>query len=89
MWFEFEGKARTYHGTFVVRRGPQHQKAPILVLAAANTWRAYSGTPFFRDHPTGDGAILEQMGSPVRIQTFRRRISIARIVTGRAHIRSA
>ncbi|MEO6436079.1 MAG: N,N-dimethylformamidase beta subunit family domain-containing protein [Tepidisphaeraceae bacterium] len=44
--FEFEGKARTYHCTFVVRRAPRHKKAPIVVLAATNTWRAYSGTPF-------------------------------------------
>ena len=32
--------------TFIVRRPETRPKAPILVLAATNTWRAYSGTPF-------------------------------------------
>jgi hypothetical protein len=44
--FAFEGRPRTYDCTFVVRRAPQRRKAPLLVLAATNTWRAYSGTPF-------------------------------------------
>ena len=46
--FEYtvDGKPRLYDCTFVVRRAPHRRKAPILVLAATNTWRAYSGTPF-------------------------------------------
>jgi hypothetical protein len=44
--FEFQGKARVGATMFVVRRGPLRPKAPIVVLAATNTWRAYSGTPF-------------------------------------------
>ncbi len=46
MEFEHEGKPRLYHCTFIVRRAPRRRKAPILLLAATNTWRAYSGTPF-------------------------------------------
>jgi hypothetical protein len=44
--FTAEGKPRRYDCTFVVRRAPHRRKAPILVIAATNTWRAYSGTPF-------------------------------------------
>ncbi|CAN5648252.1 hypothetical protein BH23PLA1_BH23PLA1_13450 [soil metagenome] len=44
--FEIDGTPREYHCTFLVRRSPDRPKAPILVLAATNTWRAYSGTPF-------------------------------------------
>jgi hypothetical protein len=46
MHFTFEGKPRTCHCTFIVRRAPRRKKAPLLLLLAANTWRAYSGTPF-------------------------------------------
>jgi len=46
MEFEFEGKPRLYHCMFIVRRAPRRKKAPILLVAATNTWRAYSGTPF-------------------------------------------
>ena len=31
---------------FIVRRAPRRPKAPLLVLAATNTWRAYNGTAF-------------------------------------------
>jgi N,N-dimethylformamidase len=44
--FEFEGKARQYQCTFLVRRAPRRPKAPILLLMSTNTWRAYNGTPF-------------------------------------------
>jgi hypothetical protein len=44
--FEHEGTARVADATFLVRRGAGRPKASILVLAATNTWRAYSGTPF-------------------------------------------
>lgn len=44
--FEYEGKPRVAHVTFVVRRARGRPRPPILVLAATNTWRAYSGTPF-------------------------------------------
>lgn len=44
--FTFDGKPRTHHCTFIVRRALRRRKAPILLLLASNTWRAYSGTPF-------------------------------------------
>lgn len=44
--FEYEGKRRWYHCTFILRRAPRQRKAPILLLMSTNTWRAYSGTPF-------------------------------------------
>jgi hypothetical protein len=35
-----------YDISFVVRRAADGAKAPVLVLAATNTWRAYNATPF-------------------------------------------
>lgn len=46
MEFTYEDKPRLYHCTFIVRRAPRRRKAPILLVTATNTWRAYSGTPF-------------------------------------------
>lgn len=46
MEFTYEDKPRLYHCTFIVRRAPKRKKAPILFVCAANTWRAYSATPF-------------------------------------------
>lgn len=44
--FAFEGRPRLYHCTFIVRRAAHRKKAPILLVCATNTWRAYSATPF-------------------------------------------
>ncbi|MCS7020702.1 MAG: LamG domain-containing protein [Gemmataceae bacterium] len=46
--FRFEyGKAERYqYVTFIVKRSKRQAAAPLLVLAATNTWRAYSSTPF-------------------------------------------
>jgi hypothetical protein len=44
--YELDGVERLMHCTFLVRRPPSRPKARVLVLAATNTWRAYSGTPF-------------------------------------------
>lgn len=46
MEFTYEGKPRTQECTFIVRRPTRRKPAPILLLLASNTWRAYSGTPF-------------------------------------------
>lgn len=46
MEFDFDGKTRNYHCTFIVRKPENQPKAPILLIYATNTWRAYSGTPF-------------------------------------------
>jgi N,N-dimethylformamidase len=43
---EWEGRPHLYHITFVVRKPARRAKAPLLVLAASNTWRAYSAAAF-------------------------------------------
>jgi hypothetical protein len=44
--YTYDGRERVAETTFVVRRPARRPAAPIVVLAATNTWRAYSGTPF-------------------------------------------
>ncbi len=44
--FEQDGRARLYHVTFLVKRHKDRPKAPVLLLCATNTYRAYGGTPF-------------------------------------------
>ncbi len=44
--YELDGTPRMYHVTFVVKKPKDRPKAPILVLAATNTWAAYSCVPF-------------------------------------------
>jgi N,N-dimethylformamidase len=49
--FDLNGKPHRYDVTFIVRRAARARKAPILILCATNTWRAYSGTPFAANDP--------------------------------------
>jgi hypothetical protein len=44
--FDYDGQPRVYHCTFIVRKPARRRKAPILLVAATNTWRAYSGSHF-------------------------------------------
>jgi hypothetical protein len=44
--FTYEDKPRVYHCTFIVRRPETQAKAPVLLICATNTWRAYNATPF-------------------------------------------
>jgi len=44
--YEWEGKPHLYHMMFIVRKRARKRKAPILLLAATNTWRAYSSAAF-------------------------------------------
>ncbi|MCU0874387.1 MAG: hypothetical protein MUE50_18795 [Pirellulaceae bacterium] len=44
--FAIDGQERLYHVTFVVRRAADAPRAPLLVIAATNTWLAYKATPF-------------------------------------------
>jgi len=44
--FNQDGAEHLQHVTFIVRKPKRRKKAPILVLCATNTWRAYSGTQF-------------------------------------------
>jgi len=69
MKFNFEGRERLYHCTFLVRRAARRRKAPILFVCATNTWRAYSGTPFAVTPPElkqvwGTGGIGPDQGLP-------------------------
>lgn len=47
--FELEGRAIRYDVTFVVRRARAAEPAPLLVLCATNSWRAYASSPFARN----------------------------------------
>ncbi len=44
--YKWEGKPHFYHITFIVRKRARKKKAPILLLASTNTWRAYSSAAF-------------------------------------------
>ena len=44
--YEADGQSKHYDVTFLVRKPADRAPAPILVLCASNTWRAYGSTPF-------------------------------------------
>lgn len=74
--FTLDGLERLYHTTFVVRRAKDAPKAPILVLAASNTWLAYNGTPFAITPPElhyfwDCGGITNSPGSPPAYCMYR------------------
>jgi hypothetical protein len=69
MKFNYDDKPRVYHCTFLVRRAPRRRKAPILLVCATNTWRAYNGTPFALTPPEqkqvwGTGGLGRDTGLP-------------------------
>lgn len=43
---EVDGQPVRYDVTFVVRRAAHSPRAPLLVLCATNSWRAYAASPF-------------------------------------------
>lgn len=49
--YEWEGQPHLYHITFIVRRPRRQSKAPLLLLASTNTWRAYSAAAFPKPNP--------------------------------------
>jgi hypothetical protein len=74
--FEWEGETHLQHVTFNVRRVRRARPAPILVLAATNTWRAYSGTPFGRTAAAlkqvfGTGGTTNSPGDPPAFNFYR------------------
>ena len=76
MEFTYEDKPRTYHCTFIVRRAPRRKKAPLLLVAATNTWRAYSGTPFAITPPQqhqvwGTGGLAKDAGGLPAYNLYR------------------
>ena len=64
--FEQDGEPRTYHVTFIVRRGNGRPKAPILMLCSTNTWEAYNATPFAINRP--DRQLWEPYGFPNAVE---------------------
>ncbi len=44
--YAWEGKPHLYHITFIVRKPAGRAKAPLLLLAPTNTWRAYCSAAF-------------------------------------------
>ena len=49
--FELEGKPHRYPVTFVVNKARDAPRAPLLLMCASTTWRAYGGTPFAKNVP--------------------------------------
>jgi hypothetical protein len=76
--YEWEGKPHLYHITFIVRKPARAKKAPILLLAATNTWRAYSSAAFPKPNPAlkrnvGTGGQANALGEPPAASFYRRR----------------
>ncbi|MES2695760.1 MAG: LamG domain-containing protein [Verrucomicrobiota bacterium] len=74
MW---EGKPHLYHITFIVRKPARAAKAPLLVLAATNTWRAYCSAAFPKPNAmlkrnVGTGGQLNSPGNPPAYSFYRR-----------------
>jgi hypothetical protein len=66
-----------YDITFVVRRARRAPPAPILVLCATNTWRAYNGAPFgvWPDSlhaVVGTDGLPNSAGNPPAFNLYRR-----------------
>lgn len=74
--FRQDGAEHLQHVTFIVRKPRRRRKAPILVLCATNTWRAYSGTPFGKTSAQlkqvfGTGGTDNSPGDPPAFNFYR------------------
>ncbi|MFH1268066.1 MAG: LamG domain-containing protein, partial [Planctomycetota bacterium] len=74
--YEIDGTPRLYHATFIVKKGKDRPKAPILVLGASGTWLAYSATSFPAtpaglNHNWGTGGIANSPGNPPAYCMYR------------------
>jgi len=74
--FQLDGKPAFYHVTFIVKKSPRQRKAPILVLAATNTWRAYNAAPFPRakaglKQVAGTNGMSNSAGDPPAFSYYR------------------
>lgn len=58
-----DGQPLVQHATFLVRRARRRRPAPILLLAATNTWRAYNAAAFGVPRP-GDRQVCGTDGLP-------------------------
>lgn len=75
--YEWEGQPRRYHITFIVRKRTRQKKAPILLLAATNTWRAYSSAAFPQPKPAlkvnvSTNGMANSPGDPPAASFYRR-----------------
>jgi hypothetical protein len=74
--YQVDGQPMQYHTTFIVKKSPRRTAAPILVLAATNTWRAYNGASFSRglppgNHLCGTGGFPNSEGDPPAFCFYR------------------
>jgi hypothetical protein len=75
--YTMAGKEYVHHITFLVRRPRARPRSPILLLAATNTWRAYSSTPFAAPQATlrqlaGTDGMPNSPGDPPAYSCYRR-----------------
>jgi hypothetical protein len=74
--FEIDGKPCLYHTTFCVRRPASRERAPVLLLAASNTYLAYNSAPFARNRPglkqsIGTDGAPNSRGDPPAFSMYR------------------
>ena len=74
--YELESKPYHYHATFIVKKSTRRKKAPILLLAATNTWRAYNAAPFAQappglKHVCGTNGLPNSPGNPPAFSYYR------------------
>jgi hypothetical protein len=75
--YEWEGQPHLYHLTFIVRKAGRRRKAPLLLLAATNTWRAYSSAAFPKPQAAlkrncGTQGLANSPGDPPAFSFYRR-----------------
>lgn len=74
--WESEGKELWNHATVVVRRSTRLKTAPILLLTATNTWRAYNAAAFGKPRPgprqlCGTDGLPNGVGDPPAFSFYR------------------
>jgi hypothetical protein len=75
--YEWEGKPHLYHITFIVKRGSRRRRAPLLLLTATNTWRAYNSAAFAKPQQAlrrncGTQGMPNSPGDPPAFSFYRR-----------------
>ncbi|MBL9127786.1 MAG: hypothetical protein JNL97_09070, partial [Verrucomicrobiales bacterium] len=74
--WESEGKEFWNHALVVVRAARRRQRAPVLLLAATNTWRAYNAAAFGKPRPgprqvCGTDGLPNSAGDPPAFSFYR------------------
>lgn len=74
--WERDGATHVQHATFIIRRARRRDPAPILLLAATHTWRAYNAAPFGRRRPgyrqlAGTDGLPNEAGDPPAFSFYR------------------